>query len=90
MGMTEKPALTSIAAYDVFAPFYSAYANTRAPYLRKVEDVVIAHAPTASSLLDVGAGDGSRALRIVQAANLRRVVLLEPSAGMRAQCPTGH
>ena len=87
--MTEKPALAPIAAYDAFAPFYSAYANTRAPYLRKIEDVVIAHAPRAGSLLDVGAGDGSRALRIAQASKLARVVLLEPSSGMRAQCPPG-
>src|SRR4051812_14034712 len=89
MRMTEKPALSPIAAYDELAPFYSAYANTRAPYLRKIEDVVIAHAPRAGSLLDVGAGDGSRALRIAQAAKLALVVLLEPSAGMRAQCSRG-
>jgi len=89
MLMTEKPALSPIAAYDAFAPFYSAYANTRAPYLRRVEDIVIAHTPAAGSLLDIGTGDGSRALRITQAAKLARVVLLEPSAGMRAQCPPG-
>jgi len=82
-------ALSPIAAYDAFAPFYSAYANTRAPYLRKVEDVVIAHARRSRSLLDVGAGDGSRALRIAHAAKLARVVLMEPSAGMRSQCPPG-
>jgi SAM-dependent methyltransferase len=89
MRMTEKPSLSPIAAYDAFAPFYSAYANTRAPYLRKVEDVVIAHAPSAGCLLDVGAGDGSRAFRIARLAKLARVVLLEPSAGMRDQCPPG-
>ncbi len=33
-------------------------------------------------MLDIGAGDGSRALRIASAAKLSRVVLLEPSAGM--------
>jgi len=87
MGMAANSVLTPIAAYDAFAPFYSAYAGPRAPYLRTVEDVVIAHAPEAGSLLDVGAGDGSRALRIVQAAKLARLVLLEPSPGMRAQCP---
>lgn len=89
MEIDEKPRLAPVAAYDVFAPFYSGYARTRTPYLRKVEDVVIAHAPGAGSLLDVGAGDGNRALRIAQAAKLTRVVLLEPSAGMRAQCPPG-
>jgi 2-polyprenyl-3-methyl-5-hydroxy-6-metoxy-1,4-benzoquinol methylase len=87
--MISKTALTPIAAYDAFAPYYSAYAKTRAPYLRKVEDVVIAHAPRAGSLLDVGAGDGRRALRIAQSTDMRRTVLLEPSAGMRAQCPPG-
>jgi len=87
--MAERSALAPIAAYDAFAPFYSGYANTRMPYLRKVEDVVIAHTPGAGSLLDVGAGDGSRTLRIAQSAKMRRVVLLEPSAGMRAQCPPG-
>lgn len=87
--MAEKSLLTPVAAYDAFAPFYSGYASTRTPYLRKVEDVVIAYAPGAGSLLDVGAGDGNRALRIAQAAKLARVVLLEPSAGMRAQCPPG-
>ena len=87
--MAKKPALTPIAAYDALAPFYSGYANTRIPYLRKVEDVVIAHVQRAGSLLDVGAGDGSRAVRIAEAAKLGRVVLLEPSAGMRALCPAG-
>jgi 2-polyprenyl-3-methyl-5-hydroxy-6-metoxy-1,4-benzoquinol methylase len=87
--MAEKPPLTPIAAYDAFAPFYSGYANTRMSYLSSVENIVIVHAPRAGSLLDVGAGDGRRALRIAQAAKLRWVVLLEPSAGMRAQCPAG-
>jgi len=85
--MAEKPALTPIAAYDTFAPFYSGYAGARMPYLRRVEDIVITHIPRAGSLLDVGAGDGIRAVRIARSANMRRVVLLEPSAGMRAQCP---
>lgn len=89
MGMAKKPRLAPIAAYDAFAPYYSAYASTRASYLQKIEDLVIAHAPAGASLLDVGAGDGNRALRIAQEAKLTRVVLMEPSAGMRAQCPPG-
>jgi len=39
----------------------------------------------AASLLDVGAGDGTRSARIAKAAGIRRLVLLEPSAGMRQQ-----
>src|SRR5689334_2854001 len=67
MGMAKKPRLAPIAAYDAFAPYYSAYASTRASYLQKIEDLVIAHAPAGASLLDVGAGDGNRALRIAHA-----------------------
>lgn len=89
IGTDEKSALTPIAAYDALAPFYPGYANARMPYLRRVEDVIVTHAPRGGSLLDAGAGDGSRALRVAQAADMRRIVLLEPSAGMRAQCPPG-
>src|SRR5262249_55555530 len=39
------------------------------------------------SLLDVGAGNGSRPLRIARGLGATRVVLVEPSAGMRADCP---
>jgi SAM-dependent methyltransferase len=87
--IVETPVLTPVAAYDAFAPFYAGYAGYRAPYLRKIEDLVIAHAPAGGALLDVGAGDGSRALEIARSAKLRQVVLLEPSAGMRARCPEG-
>lgn len=88
-GNTIQPSrlLPPIAAYDAFAPFYKAYAEKRKPYLRKIEDLVIARAARNGSLLDVGAGDGSRALRIAREANLARVVLLEASTKMRAQCP---
>jgi 2-polyprenyl-3-methyl-5-hydroxy-6-metoxy-1,4-benzoquinol methylase len=79
--------LAPVAAYDAFAPYYGSYSETRRPYLRKIENIVIAHARNIRSLLDVGAGDGSRALRMARLANVARVVLLEPSAGMRAQCP---
>ncbi len=82
--------LAPIEAYDIFAPAYRAYSETKRAYLRKVEEIVIGRIgdlPSRGSLLDVGAGDGSRALRIARCAGVGRVVLLEPSAGMRAQCP---
>ena len=40
-------------------------------------------------MLDIGAGDGVRALRIAQTAELRDVVLLEPSAAMRRHWGAG-
>lgn len=87
--MSEQIHVPPIAAYDAFAPYYTAYAETRRHYLKKVEEIVIRHLHNARSLLDVGAGDGSRTLRIAGAANIARAVLLEPSAGMLAQCVHG-
>jgi SAM-dependent methyltransferase len=52
--------------------------------LRKIEKLVIARVPANSqSLLDVGAGNGGRAVRIALGAGIHQIVLLEPSAKMR-------
>ena len=77
-----------VAAYDRIASVYGRISDERRAYLDAVERLIIAEIPAGSrSLLDVGAGDGARAERIARAAGLRDVVLVEPSAGMRAQCP---
>ena len=83
----EPELLAPVAAYDAFAPYYKSYSEARSRYLRKIESIIISRASGADSLLDVGAGDGARALRIAQAAGIARVVLVEPSKAMRAQCP---
>jgi 2-polyprenyl-3-methyl-5-hydroxy-6-metoxy-1,4-benzoquinol methylase len=41
------------------------------------------------SLLDIGAGDGSRALRIASQTGISRIVLVEPSETMTARTPNG-
>ncbi|MGO4880884.1 MAG: class I SAM-dependent methyltransferase [Bryobacteraceae bacterium] len=75
-------------AYDVIAPVYGRISEQRRAYLNAIDRLVIAEIPPgARSLLDVGAGDGSRAARIAQAAGITDLVLLEPSAQMRAQQP---
>ncbi len=80
--------LDPVVAYDRLAPHYSQFSNRRAAYLRSVEAHIQSRIPAgAASLLDIGAGDGSRTLRIAAAANLFRVVLLEPSSGMRSALP---
>jgi len=43
----------------------------------------------AASLIDVGAGDGRRALQIAERAGISQVVLAEPSEGMRQLIPAG-
>jgi 2-polyprenyl-3-methyl-5-hydroxy-6-metoxy-1,4-benzoquinol methylase len=83
---SNTPILDPVAAYDRFAPQYVSYAASCARYLRKIEDIVVSECRKGAFLLDIGSGDGSRALRIAGAINARRVVLVEPSTAMQAQC----
>jgi 2-polyprenyl-3-methyl-5-hydroxy-6-metoxy-1,4-benzoquinol methylase len=77
-----------VAAYDQVAPEFARLSEQRKSYLHSVEQVIISETPSGMrSLLDVGAGDGTRAWRIAQAGKLETVVLLEPSAKMRSRCP---
>jgi SAM-dependent methyltransferase len=81
--------LTPVEAYDAFAPYYKSYAERRTLYHRTINNIIISRIGHARSLLDAGAGDGSRALEIGRSLDLRRIVLVEPSARMRAYCPEG-
>jgi 2-polyprenyl-3-methyl-5-hydroxy-6-metoxy-1,4-benzoquinol methylase len=75
-----------VAAYDLIATKYSALRAERGAYLGAVEKVIISQiAGNASSMLDIGSGDGTRALRVAKQSGLKHVVLLEPSSAMRAQ-----
>jgi 2-polyprenyl-3-methyl-5-hydroxy-6-metoxy-1,4-benzoquinol methylase len=85
--------LEPVLAYDHLAAEFAQVSERRRAYLNAIEQIIISEIPRGSeSLLDVGAGDGSRAYRIAQAASIKDVVLLEPSAGMRKHWPseTGH
>lgn len=80
--------LDPVAAYDRLAPYYSHFSKRRAAYLQSVEEQIASHIPAgAQSLLDIGAGEGSRAVRIASAAGISRIVLLEPSAMMSGETP---
>jgi SAM-dependent methyltransferase len=74
-----------VAAYDRVAPHYAALTRAREPYLRGVEREIVSRIPRGGcSLLDVGSGDGTRALGIASQLGIERVVLVEPSKGMAA------
>ena len=82
--------LDPVTAYNQLAPYYSQFSHQRAAYLASVEKQIRLRIPAgAASFLDVGAGDGSRALRIAAAAGLPGVVLLEPSSRMAGETPAG-
>jgi SAM-dependent methyltransferase len=76
--------LEPVAAYDRISPVFAHLAESRRAYLDRVDQLVISEAPPdRQSLLDVGAGDGTRGCRIAQAIGVAEVVLLEPSLGMQ-------
>ena len=62
--------------YDALASQYRQYSMAKAAYIEAVDRLVVQHIPPrAESLLDVGAGDGVRAVRIAQARGISTVVL---------------
>jgi len=83
---SEAGILPPIEAYDAFAASYKSYAEGRRQYQQAIDRIVISRVRDAKSLLDAGAGDGRRALEIGRSARVERIVLLEPSRGMRAHC----
>jgi len=79
-----------VLAYDRLSQTYAALARRRERYLAGVEREILSRVPAGSkSLLDIGAGDGSRALRIASQAGIGRIVLVEPSEKMITQTPNG-
>ena len=52
-----------------------------------MEEIVVANVRKADSLLDIGSGNGVRALRIAAAANIENIALVEPSDAMRRHSP---
>lgn len=79
-----------VQAYDRIAVSYREIAGSRTKYLEGVDRLIVERiAGKGNSLLDVGAGDGERAIRISSRAGMRAAVLLEPSAGMRSRMKAG-
>lgn len=73
-----------VAAYDLIAPVFPRLAEQRRPYLEGVDRLVVAEMPVGGrSMLDVGAGDGTRAGCIARNRGVAELVLLEPSLAMQ-------
>jgi len=76
--------LDPVAAYDQIAPAFARIAQKRRQYLDSIDRLVISGiTPRSRSMLDVGAGDGTRARRIARARDIEELVLLEPSVAMQ-------
>jgi ubiquinone/menaquinone biosynthesis C-methylase UbiE len=77
----------AVKLYDAFAPYYREYSLSKSAYLTAVEKYVVEHLPeNASTLLDVGAGDGIRGMIIAGERKIGHVVLAEPSSEMADRC----
>jgi trans-aconitate methyltransferase len=75
--------LEPIAAYNLIASTYAQIAQRRQRYLDAIDGLIVERVPReVRSLLDVGAGDGRRTSKIANRVGAKRVVLLEPSAGI--------
>jgi 2-polyprenyl-3-methyl-5-hydroxy-6-metoxy-1,4-benzoquinol methylase len=85
--MRSSSCVSTLAAFDALAPYYSSLLETRCQYLQAVEAIIAARATGTRSLLDIGSGNGIRALRIAGQARIQNVVLVEPSAGMQRHAP---
>lgn len=70
--------------YDSIANSYSEQSNKRLSYLNAVDDLVVDKMKSYSNLnyLDIGSGDGRRALKIARKLNLSKLSLLDDSTGM--------
>ena len=79
------------AGYDVLAPHYREYARTRAAYCGAVDTRVLEWRPRhVHAMLDVGSGDGSRAVRLAALMSAPRLVLSDPSLPMAEHCRSHH
>ena len=78
---------SSYDIYEALSPHYREYSESRGAYLEAVDRILIRDMPRgATSLLDVGAGDGVRASRIARAREISTWVLAEPCEAMVLRC----
>ena len=78
-----QPVLPSVTFYDTLSVIYDAELERRAPWVRRVEELIAGWAKSrgARSLIDFGAGNGRRTLRLMQAAHLAGTAI-DVSPGM--------
>jgi SAM-dependent methyltransferase len=79
--------MSSAELYDAMASGYRDYASRRSNYLGAVDALIRESMPAgARRLLDVGSGDGVRAMALARACGIETVVLSDVSAEMVQRC----
>jgi len=79
--------MTGAEVYDALAPAYREYAARRSAYLDAVDALVREQMPRgARRLLDVGSGDGVRAMALARGYGIETIVLSDVSSEMVQRC----
>jgi SAM-dependent methyltransferase len=74
-------------SYDKLAQHFRSYSEVRAAYLGAIDRLILWRVPAgATSLLDVGSGDGVRAARLAARCSVSRLILSDPSEEMASRC----
>lgn len=77
----------SLELYDALAPYYREYSQKKNKYIKSVDEFILSKIPrNCNTLLDVGAGDGIRGMRIADGKKIKYTVLCDPSAEMIKMC----
>jgi SAM-dependent methyltransferase len=79
--------MSSADFYNAFADSYKAYSEPRMSYLSSVDKLVCETAGKRKHYLDVGTGDGRRAICIAKKVEAEEIVLLDNSERMLANVP---
>jgi len=79
----QRDVLDAQSFYDRFAPLLSRYSANRATYLARVNELIIGSCgQSIEKMLDVGCGDGSRAVQLAAGVGSPQLTLLDQSVGM--------
>jgi SAM-dependent methyltransferase len=74
-------------SYDKLAQHFRSYSESRAAYLDSIDRLILRRLPAgATSMLDVGSGDGVRAARLAARCSVSRLILSDPSDEMVSRC----
>jgi 2-polyprenyl-3-methyl-5-hydroxy-6-metoxy-1,4-benzoquinol methylase len=72
--------------YNSYAPFYGTYSTKRAKYNNAIDKIILKETRKASSILDVGCGNGKRGHNLAQKLKATKLFLVDNSKGMIKCC----
>lgn len=73
--------------YDLLAPHYRNYASEKGNYINAVDKAILRELkPSMKTMLDIGSGDGIRAVNLAKQAGIEKLILSEPSEKMVELC----